>query len=117
MGEWAVLDKWQDSPAPLRGVDLAELRGRLQLVGRARASLAAFEADLVAEIARREGDAAAEEILRQEQKRSLPSARKAVKVAAQLEWAPGVAEKLAEGAITPEAAGLILDSVVFTRRR
>ena len=110
MGEWAVLDKWQDSPASLRGVDLAELRGRLQLVGRARASLAAFEADLVAEIARREGDAAAEEILRQEQKRSLPSARKAVKVAAQLEWAPGVAEKLAEGAITPEAAGLILDA-------
>ena len=110
MDEWAVLDKWQNSPASLRGVDLAELRGRLQLVGRARASLAAFEASLVAEISRREGDAAAEEILRRDQKRSLPSARKAVKVAAQLEWAPGVADKLAEGAITPEAAGLILDA-------
>ncbi len=62
-GEWAVLCEWQNSPASLVGVDLAELRERLRLVGRGRASLAAFEADLVAEIARREGDAEAEEIL------------------------------------------------------
>ena len=79
-------------------------------MGRARASLAAAEADVVAEISRREGDAAAEETLRRTQKRSRRGARKAVKVAAQLEWAPNVADKLAEGAITPEAAGLILDA-------
>ena len=49
-----------------------------------------------------------------DQKRSRASARKAVKTAAQLEWAPGVAEKLAEGEITPEAAGLILDAAAET---
>ena len=110
MVEWVLLGEWLSSPPPLRDLDLEELRERLRLVGRSRASLAALEADLVGEIARREGDSAAEEILRRDQKRSLPSARKAVKVAAQLEWAPGVAEKLAAGAITPEAAGLILDA-------
>ena len=107
MGEWAVLAGWQASPVLLRGVELAELRERLRLVGRAKSSLAAFEIDLVGEIARREGDAGAEEILRRDQKRSLAGARKAVKVAAQLEWTPAVAEKLADGAITPEAAALI----------
>ena len=109
-GDWAALAEWQASPVSLVGVDLAVLRGRLRLVGRARASLAAFEADLVGEIARQEGDAKAEEILRRDQKRSLAGARKAVKVAAQLEWMPDVAEKLAEGAITPEAAGLIAEA-------
>ena len=110
MGEWAVLGEWQASPVSLVGVDLAVLRGRLRLVGRARASLAAFEADLVGEITRQEGEAKAEEILRRDQKRSLAGARKAVKVAAQLEWMPGVAEKLAEGAITAEAASLIAEA-------
>ena len=114
MGEWAVLAEWQRSPVSLVGVDLAVLRGRLRLVGRARASLAAFEADLVGEIARQEGEARAEEILRRDQKRSLAGARKAVKVAAQLEWMPGVAEKLAEGAITPEAASLIAEAAAET---
>ena len=110
-GQWVLLGEWQRSPATsLREVDLADLRDRLGLVGRARASLAAMEADLVGEIARREGEAAAEEILRRDQKRSRAGARKAVKTAAQLEWAPGVAEKLAAGAITPEAAELILDA-------
>ncbi len=79
-------------------------------MGRARASLAALEADVVAEVARREGDAATEEFLRRDQKRSRREARKAVKVAEQLGWAPRVADKLASGEITPEAAGLILDA-------
>ncbi len=114
MGEWAVLAEWQASPVSLVGVDLAVLRGRLRLVGRARASLAAFEADLVGEITRQEGEAKAEEILRRDQKRSLAGARKAVKVAAQLEWMPGVAEKLAEGAITAEAASLIAEAAAET---
>ncbi len=109
--EWAVLGEWLASPPPLlHKVDLDVLRERLVFMGRARCSLAALEADVVAEISRREGDAAAEETLRRTQKRSRSGARKAVKVAAQLEWSPGVAEKLAEGAITPEAAGLILDA-------
>ncbi|MCY3663698.1 MAG: DUF222 domain-containing protein [bacterium] len=109
--EWSVLGEWLASPPPLlHKVDLEVLQERLVFVGRARASLAALEADVVAEISRREGDAAAEETLRQTQKRSRSGARKAVKVAAQLEWAPGVAEKLADGAITPEAASLILDA-------
>ena len=109
-GEWAVLSEWLSSSLPLQEMDLGVLRERLRFVGRARASLAALEAELVSEVARREGDAAAEEILRGDQKRSRAGARKAVKVAAQLEWAPGVAEKLASGAITPEAAELILDA-------
>ena len=110
MSEWAALGQWLGSPPLLHKVDLGVVRERLVFVGRARSSLAALEADLVAEVARREGDAAAEEVLRRDQKRSRAGARKAVKTAAQLEWAPGVAEKLAEGAITPEAAGLILDA-------
>ena len=109
--EWAALGEWLGSPPPLlHNVDLDVVRERLVFVGRARASLAALEAELVSEVARREGDAAAEEMLRRDQKRSRSGARKAVKTAAQLEWAPNVAEKLAAGAITPEAAGLILNA-------
>ncbi len=110
MREWAALGEWLSAPPLLHEIDLDVVRERLGFVGRARASLAALEADLVGEISRREGDAAAEEALRKDQKRSRAGARKAVKTAAQLEWAPRVAEKLAEGAITPEAAGLILDA-------
>ena len=109
--EWAVLGEWLASPPPLlHKVDLEVLQECLAFMGRARSSLAAAEADVVAEIARRDGDAAAEETLCRVQKRSRSGARKAVKTAAQLGWAPGVAEKLADGAITPEAAGLILDA-------
>ena len=110
VAEWASLGEWLDSPPLLHKVDLELLRDCLGFVGRARASLAALEADVVAEVARREGDAATEEILRQDQKQSRRGARKAVKVAAQLEWAPKVADKLKDGSITPEAAGLILDA-------
>ena len=109
--EWAVLGEWLASPPPLlHKVDLDVLQERLTFMGRARACLAAAEADVIAEVSRREGDAAAEETLRRTQKRSRTGARKAVKTAAQLEWAPRVAGKLADGAITPEAAGLILDA-------
>ena len=109
--EWAALGEWVGSPPPLlHNVDLGVLRERLGFMGRARASLAALESDVVSEIARREGDAAAEEMLRQDQKRSRRGARKAVRTAAQLQWAPKVADKLANGSITPEAAGLILDA-------
>ena len=109
--EWAVLGEWLASPPPLlHRVDVEVLQERLAFMGRARSSLAAAEADVVAEIARRDGDAAAEETLCRVRKRSRSGARKAVKTAAQLGWAPGVAEKLADGAITPEAAGLILDA-------
>ena len=110
VAEWEALGEWLGAPPLLHEVDLDVVRERLSFVGRARSSLAALEADLVSEVARREGDAAAEEMLRREQKRSRAGARKAVKTAAQLEWAPTVAEKLASGAITPEAAGLILDA-------
>ena len=108
--EWAALGEWLESAPPLHEVDLVVMQERLGFVGRARSFLAALEAQLVGEIGRREGDAAAEETLWRGQKRSRRDARKAVKTAAQLEWAPRVAERLAEGAITPEAAGLILDA-------
>ncbi|MCY4630186.1 MAG: hypothetical protein OXE75_04780 [bacterium] len=106
-----MLGEWLASPPPLlHKVDLEVLQECLAFMGRARSALAAAEADVVAEIARRDGDAAAAETLCRTQKRSRSGARKAVKTAAQLGWAPGVAEKLADGAITPEAAGLILDA-------
>ena len=108
--EWDALRDWLGSPPLWHEVDLEVLQERLTFMGRARSSLAALEADVVAEVSRREGDAAAEETLRRTQKRSRAGARKAVKTAAQLEWAPSVADKLADGAITPEAAGLILDA-------
>ena len=111
IAEWAALGEWLASPPPLlHRVDLEVLQERLGFMSRARSFLAAAEADVIAEISRREGDAAAEETLRCTQKRSRAGARKAVKTAAQLEWAPRVAGKLADGAITPEAAGLILDA-------
>ena len=110
LAEWDALRDWLGSPPLWHEVDLEVLRERLVFMGRARSSLAALEADVVAEVSRREGDAAAEETLRRTQKRSRAGARKAVKTAAQLEWAPRVADKLAGGAITPEAAGLILDA-------
>ena len=111
VAEWAALGEWLAAPPPLlHKVELELLQERVGFIGRARSSLAALEAALVGEIARREGDAAAEEMLRRDQKRSRRGARKAVQTAGQLEWAPSVAEKLAEGAITPEAAGLILDA-------
>ena len=110
LAEWDALRDWLGSPPLLHKVDLEVLQERLTFMGRARSSLAALEADVVAEVSRREGDAAAEETLRRTQKRSRTGARKAVKTAAQLEWAPRVAGKLADGAITPEAASLILDA-------
>ena len=110
IAEWAALGEWLGSPPLFHKLDLGVLRERLVFMGRARSFLAALEADVIAEVSRREGDSAAEEILRNDQKRSRSGARKAVKTATQLEWSPSVADKLAEGAITPEAAGLILDA-------
>ena len=110
-GEWASLGEWLFAPpVSLREVELAVLRDRLGCMGRARAAIAASEAEVIAEISRREGEKAAEEMLCRDQKRSRSRARKAVKVAGQLEWSPEVADRLAEGAITPEAAGMILDA-------
>ena len=110
-GEWALLGEWLfASPVSLREVELAVLRDRLGCMGRARAAIAASEAEVISEISRREGDKATEEMLCRDQKRSRSGARKAVKVAGQLEWSPEVADRLAEGAITPEAAGMILDA-------
>ena len=59
--EWAVLGEWLASPPLLHKVDLDVLHERLTLMGRARACLVAAEADVIAEISLREGDAAAEE--------------------------------------------------------
>ena len=55
MAEWAALGEWLTSPPLLHKVDLDVVRERLVFVGRARASLAALEADLVGEVARRGG--------------------------------------------------------------
>ena len=114
-GEWVSLGEWLFAPAvSLREVDLAVLRDRLGSMGRARAAIAASEAEVISEISRREGDKATEEILCRDQKRSRSRARKAVQMAGQLDWSPDVAGRLADGAITPEAAGLILDAAAET---
>ena len=82
VAEWAALGEWLASPPPLRQLDLGVLRERLVFMGRARSRLAALESEVVGEISRRQGDAGAEEILRQDQKRSRTGARKAVRTAA-----------------------------------
>ena len=69
VAEWAALGEWLASPPLLHKVELGVLQERVGFIGRARSSLAALEAQLVGEIARREGDAAAEEMLRRDQKR------------------------------------------------
>ena len=108
--ECDALREWFASAPLLREVDFEVLREMLGHIGRTRSRLAALEAKIIGEISRRRGDAGAEEILRRDQKRSRSGARKAVRAAAQLDWAPQVADKLKDGAITPEAAGLILDA-------
>ena len=47
IAEWAALGEWLGSPPVWHEVDLEVLQERLGFMGRARASLAALEADVI----------------------------------------------------------------------
>ena len=83
---------------------------RLRLVGRCESRLAAVKAETVAALARREGEARAADVLRNDAKQSKSSAKRQVQEAARLAQVPTTAQALADGAITAEHARLIAEA-------
>ena len=110
--------------AGLRALGGEHLEERLQIVGRCEARLAAVRAETVAALARRDGEARAADVLRNDLKQSRGGAKRDVKIAGQLaelpETAealaelPETAEALAEGAITPQHARIIAEASEHT---
>ena len=85
----------------LRSVGGEYLEERLGLVGRCEAGLAAVKSETVAEVARRDGEALAAEVVRARLRQSRGGAKRDVKLAGQLAELPSIAQALAAGAITP----------------
>ena len=96
--------------AGLRALGSEHLEERLQIVGRCEARLAAVRAETVAALARRDGEARAADVLRNDLKQSRGGAKRDVKIAGQLAELPETAEALAEGAITPQHARIIAEA-------
>ena len=105
-----VLVSFDASLAGLRAMGGEFLEERLRLVGRCESRLAAVKAETVAALARRDGEARAADVLRNDVKQSKGSAKRQVKEAGQLAQVPKVARALAEGAITPQHARLIAEA-------
>ena len=105
-----VLVSFDASLAGLRAMGGEFLEERLRLVGRCESRLAAVKAETVAALARRDGEARAADVLRNDVKQSKGSAKRQVKEAGQLAQVPKVAQALAEGAITPQHARLIAEA-------
>lgn len=105
-----VLASFDASLAGLRAMDGARLEERLRLVGRCESRLAVVKAETVAALARRDGEARAAEVLRNDVKQSRGSAKRQVKEAGRLAQVPNTAQALAEGAITPQHARLIAEA-------
>ena len=98
----------------LRSLGGELLEERLGLVGRCEAGLAAVRSETVAELARRDGAAAAAEAVRDRLRQSRGSAKRDVKLAGQLADLPEVSRALADGAITPQHACIIVDAAEHT---
>ena len=96
--------------AGLRALDGEHLEERLQLVGRYEARLAAVRAETVAALARRDGEARAADVLRNDLKQSRGGAKRDVKIAGQLAELPETTRALAEGAITAQHAKIIAEA-------
>ena len=116
--------------AGLRALGSEHLEERLQIVGRCEARLAAVRAETVAALARRDGEARAADVGRNDLKQSRGGAKRDVKFAGQLAELPETtealaelpettealaelpetAEALAEGAITPQHARIIAEA-------
>jgi len=105
-----VVASFDASLAGLRALDGERLEERLRIVGRCEARLAAVKAETIATLARRDGEARAADVLRNDVKQSKGSAKRQVKEAGQLAQVPKVARALAEGAITPQHARLIAEA-------
>ena len=105
-----IVASFDASLAGLRALGDVHLAEQLHLVGRCESRLAAVKAEKVAALARRDGEARAADVLRNDVKQSKGSAKRQVKEAGQLARVPKVAEALAEGAITPRHARLIAEA-------
>ncbi len=105
-----VLASFDASLAGLRAMDGECLEERLRLVGRCESRLAAVKAETIDALARRDGEARAADVLRNDVKQSRGSAKRQVKEAGRLAQVPKVARALAEGAITPQHARLIAEA-------
>ena len=109
--EARILASFDVSLAGLRALDGERLEERLVLVGRCESRLAAVKAETIAALARRDGEAQAADVLRNDVGQSRGSAKREVRLAGQLAKVPQTAGALAEGAITPQHARLIAEAV------
>ena len=98
----------------LRSLGGELLEERLGLVGRCEAGLAAVRSETVAELARRDGAAAAAEAVRDRLRQSRGSAKRDVKLAGQLADLPDTSQALADGAITAQHARIIAEAAEHT---
>ena len=109
--EARILASFDASLAGLRALDGERLEERLVLVGCCESRLAAVKAETISALARREGEARAADVLRNDVGQSRGSAKRQVKEAGQLAKVPRTAGALAKGAITPQHARLIAEAV------
>ncbi|MYI55827.1 MAG: DUF222 domain-containing protein [Acidimicrobiia bacterium] len=105
-----VLASFDASLAGLRAMGGEFLEERLRLVGRCESRLAAVKAETVAALARRDGEARAADVLRNDVRQSRGSAKRQVKEAGRLAQVPKTAQALGEGVITPQHARLIAEA-------
>ena len=105
-----IVASFDASLAGLRALGDERLEEQLHLVGRCESRLAAVKAEKVAALARRDGEARAADVLRNDVKQSKGSAKRQVKEAGRLARVPKTARALAEGAITPQHARLIAEA-------
>ena len=105
-----VLASFDASLAGLRALGDERLEEQLQLVGRCESRLAAVKAERLAALARRDGEARAADVLRNDVGQSRGSAKREVRLAGQLAKVPQTAGALAKGAITPQHARLIAEA-------
>ena len=105
-----IVAAFDASLAGLRALGDEFLEEQLHLVGRCESRLAAVKAEKIAALARRDGEARAADVLRNDVKQSKGSAKRQVKEAGRLAEVPKVARALAEGTITPQHAHLIAEA-------
>ena len=89
------------------GVSSGVLRERVGLIGRAESTLAAFKAEVLAELARRDGSGAAKRAVREVLRSSPSRAYNDVKAAERLAGLAATSEALASGEVPAEHARLI----------
>ena len=114
VGEREALAGLFTSVVAVRRLSDEELARRLVVLGRAKSHPVALEAEAVAELSRRRGEANAAELLRNELKQSRNGAKRDVQFAERLAALPETAQALSDGAITPQHARMIADAAEHT---